>query len=1420
MKANQSIWDKFTNLYPLQKTLRFELKPVGKTEEHIQKAGIIGVDTRGDLSGSDAIRAKEYKIMKKLLDEMHRKFIAKSLAKDRVSKYFKAEDFEELYSKFKEIKGLRVKAGRLRKKEDEVKKQKLYNQIKKQEKQYDDMKAKRVGDLSKLFKESGIADLTEGKKSIEGLRSQIEKGALDNVKDKEGLIEITVDSKKKNIKREGALECCDHFKGFTAYFGGFNENRKNVYDCSKTLKKTSIAHRIFEENLEFHFANIARWENFKESIAKERYNEAKKYFSKELRELEKGLGCAMKVFFKPSFLINCFSQKAIDGYNTILGGEEAEAGEEKSQGLNEIINLSRQKVPEKKGEGRDFPRMQELYKQILSKKDQSFIDVIEDDQELLEAIQSFGERLFSQAKRHRKEKLDLFADFQKNVKEHLEGLNEEELGTHFLRREAVRKLSMELCGSWDTLDICWEKIIQEEREQKKIKKKEADDKIKQALLSFDELNQIFAHIKEFDKNRDEKHGDSRDEDHAFQGFRKEWQEVPTDQILVIYIKQALKESISEGREYEKAKKDEEGNPIKDKQGHSIQEKVFIDSIRKSWQNIKKLFVLKELDKNENKRNEQVALIKSFFDSCLSLSRLVRDLSLKGKEAQINSQWKVIIDNFSNEFDILGLYNKARNHLTKKLYELDKIKLNFENEKLASGWDINKETDNSCILFMKDEQYYLGIMAKGHNDLFNYTFDIDDMTNPKKAKARNKKDDLKKRIKTSQNKAHYKKIVYKLLPGPNKMLPKVFFSDKRIDYFSPSKEIQRIRNRASHTKGGEAQEGFNKREFNLKDCRSMIDFYKSSLEKHPEWREYNFQFSRTKEYQSIDQFYGEVAAQAYKIDFDFIREEYINEAVDSGKLYLFQVYNKDFSKHSKGKPNLHTQYWRFLFAKENLKDVVLKLNGEAELFFRKASLEKLDSKKATHPKNKAIQNKNPFNGKKTSKFPYDLIKDKRFREDKYFFHVPISLNFKAKGAVKLNQEILKFLNKNNKVNIIGIDRGERHLLYYSIIDQKAKIIKQGSLNSITVKDRHGNSMGAKDYHKLLDKKEKERDEARKDWSKIENIKELKAGYLSLVVHELAQLIIEHNAIVVLEDLNVGFKRGRFKVEKQVYQKFERALIQKLNYLVFKTRETRKEAGHYLNAYQLTDEFQSFEKLGKQSGILFYTVASYTSKTDPVSGFMKGQRTHYENIEKALDFWSTFDSIRYNNKAKRFEFCYTEKNETTKKSKEWTICSNVSRAYYTKKSGSKFIENITQEIEQALKNNGIDYQKNPDLKELLLAKKERKDRTLHRNLMWLYDLMLNMRVTHKEKEHDYILSPVEPFFDSRKYEKLGSKAPLPIDSDANGAYNVARKGLLTLKQINDSDKASEKTIKLDKIDKEIWREYVQSPKTNAQQKEFMK
>ena len=56
-----------------------------------------------------------------------------------------------------------------------------------------------------------------------------------------------------------------------------------------------------------------------------------------------------------------------------------------------------------------------------------------------------------------------------------------------------------------------------------------------------------------------------------------------------------------------------------------------------------------------------------------------------------------------------------------------------------------------------------------------------------------------------------------------------------------------------------------------------------------------------------------------------------------------------------------------------------------------------------------------------------------------------------------------------------------------------------------------------------------------------------------------------------------------MEKQVYQKFEKMLIDKLNYLVDKNKSN--ELGGLLNAFQLANKFESFQKMGKQNGFIF-------------------------------------------------------------------------------------------------------------------------------------------------------------------------------------------------------------------------------------------
>lgn len=769
-------------------------------------------------------------------------------------------------------------------------------------------------------------------------------------------------------------------------------------------------------------------------------------------------------------------------------------------------------------------------------------------------------------------------------------------------------------------------------------------------------------------------------------------------------------------------------------------------IENAYAEIKSLLTM-DYPKGKNLSQDKVNVekIKTLLDAIKDLQYFVKPLLGCGTESEKDPR-------FYGEFvplwemldQITPLYNMVRNRMTSKPYSEEKIKLNFDNSTLLAGWDLNKEADNTCTILRKDGNYYLVIIDKRNNKVLR----------PENLVAEGD---------------CYEKMEYKLLPGANKMLPKVFFSKSRIDEFKPSDSVVRNYANETHKKGDK---------FNLADCHALIDFFKKSISIHEDWSKFDFKFSDTSSYEDLSGFYREVEQQGYKISFRKVSVDYINQMVEEGKIYLFQIYNKDFSPFSKGTPNMHTLYWRMLFDERNLADVVYKLNGEAEVFFRKHSI-KVD--KPTHPANTPIANKNAQNEKKYSTFEYDLIKDRRYTVDKFQFHVPITMNFKAAGLNNINPLVNAYLKESKATHIIGIDRGERHLLYLSLIDLKGNIVEQYSLNEI-VNEYNGNTYRT-NYHDLLDAKERQRDEARRSWQTIETIKELKEGYMSQVVHKIAQLMVKYNAIVVLEDLNKGFMRGRQKVEKQVYQKFEKMLIDKLNYLVDK-KVGEEAIGGVLNAYQLTNKFESFQKLGKQSGFLFYIPAWNTSKMDPTTGFVNLFDTRYENMEKSKVFFGRFDSIRYNSSKGWFEFAFDYDNFTTKAEgtkTKWTLCTYGSRIETKRdpKQNNIFVSeefDLTSRIKALFVEYNIDLKGN--LKEQICSQN---DAAFYKGLLHLLHLTLQMRNSITGTDTDYLISPVMnakgEFYDSRKCGK-----DLPENADANGAYNIARKGLWIIEQIN--------------------------------------
>ena len=1168
---------------------------------------------------------------------------------------------------------------------------------------------------------------------------------------------LTADDRYKRIDKEDLIkkdlvafvktmeerQLVDEFKDFTTYFTGFHENRKNMY--SAEAKSTAIAYRLIHENLPRFIDNMSVFDKVAASPVAEHFATLRTDFAEYLNVEE------IAEMFRLDYYNVVLTQKQIDVYNAIIGGKTEKEKNIKIKGLNEYINLYNQQQKEKSAR---LPKLKPLYKQILSDRNAiSWLpEQFESDEKVLEAIQKAYQELDEQV-------LFRCKEGEHSLKQLLLSLANYDLEKIYIRNDQqLTDLSQKVYGHWGVVS----KALLEElkRTVPKKSKKETDEAYEERLgkiiklqgsISIAQINQCVQAL-------------NADNPNALQAYFAELGAVNTD---------------------------------------TLQKENLFAQVENAYTEVKDLLNTPyPADKNLAQDKQNVEKIKNLLDAIKALQHFVKPLLGDGTESEKDEKFYGEFTALWEELDkITPLYNMVRNYMTRKPYSTEKIKLNFENSTLMNGWDLNKEQDNTTVILRKDGLYYLAIMNKKHNKVFN----IKNM---------------------SADGECYEKMEYKYFKDLTTMVPKCTTQLKEVKNHFSVHLTPYIINKDVFT----SDFTITKEEFELNNVlyggkkKFQIDYlrqtgdekgYKEALIK---WIRFCLRFlsqykstliydlspfqsdCKIESYTSIDEFYKEINLCLYKITFRQVSVAYIDQLVEEGKIYLFQIYNKDFSPYSKGTPNLHTLYWKMLFDERNLADVVYKLNGEAEVFFRKSSI---NYEHPTHPANQPIANKNALHDKKQSTFAYDLIKDKRYTVDKFQFHVPITMNFKSTGSENINQSVNEYIRQADNLHIIGIDRGERHLLYLTVIDVKGNIKEQYSLNEI-VNEFQGNQYKT-NYHDLLAKREDERMKARQSWQTIETIKELKEGYLSQVIHKISELMVKYNAIVVLEDLNQGFMRGRQKVESSVYQKFEKMLIDKLNYLADKKKQP-EELGGILNAYQLTSEFVSFQKMGKQSGFLFYVPAWNTSKMDPVTGFVNLLDTRYETREKSKAFFGKFDAIRYNNDKEWFEFDldyskFTAKADDTRT--HWTLCTVGKRieTYRDETKNSNWSSreiDLTDEYKKLFAQYGIDIHGN--LKEAISSQDSA---DFFKGLLHLLKLTLQMRNSATGSEVDYIQSPVADeqgvFYNSDTCDNN-----LPKNADANGAYNIARKGLWVVNQIKAA--ADLKNIKLAISNKE-WLQFVQ-------------
>lgn len=345
-------FEDFKRLYPLSKTLRFEAKPIGATLDNIVKSGLLDEDEH---------RAASYVKVKKLIDEYHKVFIDRVLAdgclplKNEGHNNSLAEYYDSYVSKsqnedakkaFKEIQ------------------QNLRSIIAK-----------------KLTDDKAYANLF-GNKLIESYKDKADKTKIID----SDLIQFinTADSTQlDSMTQDEAKELVKEFWGFTTYFVGFFDNRKNMYTTEE--KSTGIAYRLVNENLPKFIDNM---EAFKKAIARpeiqanmvELYSDFSEYLNVE----------SIQEMFQLDYYNMLLTQKQIDVYNAIIGGKTDDEHDVKINGINEYINLYNQQHKDDK-----LPKLKALFKQILSDRNAiSWLpEEFNSDQEVLNAIKDCYERL-------------------------------------------------------------------------------------------------------------------------------------------------------------------------------------------------------------------------------------------------------------------------------------------------------------------------------------------------------------------------------------------------------------------------------------------------------------------------------------------------------------------------------------------------------------------------------------------------------------------------------------------------------------------------------------------------------------------------------------------------------------------------------------------------------------------------------------------------------------------------------------------------------------------------------------------------------------------------------------------------------------------------------------------------------------------
>ncbi len=1351
--TTKSSFAEFTNLYELSKTLRFELKPIWVTEQLIYENW---------LRERDELRDKDYDIIKPIFDQLHDTFIRESL--DRIS-----INWEEL---FVLIKNHKKALEQLKQHERNTNKEKESEKLEKQRQELEKDYENRLEEVRKqitknyeitaekwknnwkdekwksFIKEEWYKILTEAwilkvlKKTFEN-KDEVKKLIHENEKALEMLWK-KIEYYKKKIDKEN-----DFSWWWKLYKWEKQESLEENFDkISAKNYLDEILLKIKEKNIEETqkqvLSVIENFESFWTYFWWFNQNR-ENYYSSD----DKSTWVANRivnqnfVFFLSNIeLLSKIKislteeEKAIfeaNNYSHYLSQDWIDTYNSiiwrKSDSKNEWEKWINQRLNEYSQQNNEKRiQLTPLYKQIWSIKAKVIpFEFIETDEDFKETLRKIIDTSV--------ENVPLI------VSELTKVFESNELDKIWISKNKLNFLSNRYFSNWYAVA---EKGVQLKVFKPKKKSEEWDDYSIPSFISLQDFKQILEEILYIDNSE-------IDEDKRVYFFKKHLEE---NRNWMTNNWEFFKKIFREDIEKRYSWKDENVIQIELENGKEVDKTYTIQSFTTLLWEVE---VIK--DNFGTKDKEHRKTLKAFADKAIFIFWFLRIFKVdKDKIDWETGEFYEKYYEFTQKFFVTKYYDAIRNYLTKKDFSEEKIKLKFDKWNLLGWWSEDYAGSNGA-------QYNGYIFRKKDGDIFKYYLWI---SNNAQIFNHNKNP----KVRDIDNKWYEKMNILAL------KTTSIFGSSYESEYWNSYNEDKQKLSEIDLIK--KVQEVLRKK---------YVSKYKWLKE------------VINKTYEKLWNFVSDINLYwDYSLTFEFVNWKYLEQQVyweNSDKfLYLFEIVSKDSTSIEEKKKRFIENWKNIKDFKEPNKDLQtiywenilsgtpkFKLNWKAEILFRRAS--------------KEVKNKNDLEDikKHLKKRNENAIESKRYTENKTIFHCPTIVWYGNK-QIKWPKQFNEFTNwilswiELSSLHIIWIDRGEKHLAFYSVINAlTGKIVEQWSLNIVN----------GINYEKLLTEKAWSRLKARQEWETIGNIKNLKEWYISHVVKKIADLVLDYNWIVVMEKLNKWFKQWRQKIEQSVYQNLEVALAKKLSYLVLKDRK-EWELGSITQPYQLCPFAKNYVDIetAKQWGIMFYTTAAYTSVTDPITWWRKStylkKRKADEMRSQIIDIFSEiwFDESK---KAYFFKLHWNK----------FTLYSGLERFRGRQNKNSWKWENnqifTTQELDKLFSMYSID--KNREISSQIEEKNEKElPAKFFETFIWIFDVISQIRNTSKEKE-DFLISPVEPFFDSRKYfEKLSemnwekfekqNSIELPTSWDANGAFNIARKGLMMLKRIHENPK-----IKSDKL-----------------------